>query len=547
MKKLFVAFFAIAALAAGSWAVTVNQSGGGDFTSVQAALDSGATEIIITDSAVYDENIEIGSPSDRGTPVTLTSNQTGDNRPVLASTTTSPIFDSVRNAENTGSVGVFSDGTVISNLIIKGNPDLGQYGQAALFIMADNVTIENCKIYPLPSALGQDIKFPTSLIFVAQEGDPGSHVAKANGKTSDGLLIKDCEILSVSDEGVAEPTVENLGFLQQGENSNAATFARCDHYTDAGQDVVVTFDGCSLRYIYDAGLFPSNRDNDGAGGGSVTWVMRNCFLDACGKFGIRSRGCNLIVEDSIFTRTNQGNHGDSENSAVCMQDQDGRVDISATVTNCLFVNCGGAYSKKAYYGGVNVYNAGDMTVSNCTFDLCLSGASVGTGTPKEGAVTRCTLTDCVFDRMGYNAAPALDSFGIPLADSADLVDGLYAAWDWGFDNFDSGAPWSAAFNHYQDNEAVMVVNGCLVGEIASEDTRTWDEVVATGTDSGNVLGSRLYCGVVEGLDTVTRGTPQFENTDIDSDTPYAPVAGAPNDGIGANIGGGSSVQSWSVY
>jgi len=37
--------------------------GAGDFTSVQAAIDSGATTITITDSGTYKEDVTIGDPS----------------------------------------------------------------------------------------------------------------------------------------------------------------------------------------------------------------------------------------------------------------------------------------------------------------------------------------------------------------------------------------------------------------------------------------------------------------------------------------------------
>src|SRR5215470_11153658 len=45
---------------------TVNQSGSGNFTNIQAAIDSGASTIVITDSGHYVENLEIGSPTGLG-------------------------------------------------------------------------------------------------------------------------------------------------------------------------------------------------------------------------------------------------------------------------------------------------------------------------------------------------------------------------------------------------------------------------------------------------------------------------------------------------
>lgn len=74
--------------AVGAWAataVTFNQTpGAGDFTTIQAATDSGASVITITDSGYCVENLEIGSPDSPGGPaVKLTSTKTGDQRPLI--------------------------------------------------------------------------------------------------------------------------------------------------------------------------------------------------------------------------------------------------------------------------------------------------------------------------------------------------------------------------------------------------------------------------------------------------------------------------------
>src|SRR5256885_4849458 len=86
MQKHLWAVMALLIPVVSSWAVsvTVNKSGTGNFTNIQAAIDSGASEITITDSGHYVENLEIGNPNTGSSPVTLTSNQSGTNRPVIS-------------------------------------------------------------------------------------------------------------------------------------------------------------------------------------------------------------------------------------------------------------------------------------------------------------------------------------------------------------------------------------------------------------------------------------------------------------------------------
>ena len=536
------------AMSATGWAGTVAQDGSGDYTSIQAAIDAGETLVTIIDSAVYDENVRIGDLHGAGTAVTLTSNKSGADRPTLSSTSPSGGIASVRNNENHATLALLANGSTVSNMILEGNPDVVEHGQAAIFTMADDLTIENCLIRPTASATGAgEINFPNSLIFVAMEGDPNSHVATPNGKLSDNLVFRNCELYGVPAGAVIEPTVDNEGYLLRGENSNAATLARCDHYTDAGQDCTVTFDGCTLAYGYDAGLFPSNRDDDGSGLGSVTWVLKNCLMDSFGKFGFRGRGVNLVAECTIFTRTNMGNHGDGENSAIAIQTQDGRS-CDSTVTNCLFVNCGGAFGKKAYFGGCNNHNAGTMTVEQSTFVSCLTGVGVGTGGDNGGTTT--IARNCIFQDIGSNLPGAVDFEGITIdATNEDLVDGLYPVWDLVTIQVDSGAEWSAVFNHHKDNSSTLVVDNCLVGDIMNEDVSDWDTAFLEG-----LTGCRLTAGYtgpdesIQGIETVTRATPVFANTDLDADNPYELAAGSPGQGLGVQWSACETpIDNWSVY
>ena len=545
MRKHLLTIVCIVAMSATGWAGTVAQDGSGDYTSIQAAIDAGETMVTIIDSGVYDENVRIGDLHGAGTAVTLTSNKSGAERPTLSSTTSSGPYASARNNENTATLALLANGSTVSNMILEGNPDTGEKGQAAIFTMADDLTIENCLIRPTASANSTRISFPNSLIFVAMEGDPSSHVATANGKLSDNLLFLNCEILGVHADAVIDPTADNEGYLLAGENSTADTLARCDHYTDAGQDCTVTFDGCTLKYGHDAGFFPSNREHDGALQGSVTWIVKNSVMDSFGKFAFRGRGANLIAEGSIFSRTNMTRNDNGENSAIAIQTQNDRT-CDATVTNCLFVNCGGAYSQRAFYGGCNNHNAGTMTIEQCTFVSCLTGVGVGTGGDSGGTTT--IARNCIFQDTGSNILGAVDVDGITIdATNGDLVDGLYPAWDLVLIDVSSGSEWSAVFNHHKDNTSTLVVDNCLVGDIMNEDVTDWDTAFLEG-----VTGCRLTAGYVgpdegiRGIDTVTRATPVFENTDLDSDRPYELAAGSPGQGLGVQWSE-TPIDNWSVY
>ncbi len=539
-------------------AVEVNQSGaGGAFTSIQAAIDSGAKEIIITDSGTYLEDLQIGTPEDGGPAVTLTSTKTGGERPVITPEIGRAYVHTHRSStapDRGAGLGIFSNGTKVSNLIIEGNPDLTTItanGCGAVFLMADDVVFENCLFRPAAGTLSK-IRFPNTLVFLGQQGADG--VAVPGGRDSDGCIFRKCEFTGMATDKESEPKEDGTtGFL---ENGQAETLARIDHFSLAGEPVTVTFEDCHFHHSHDAGLFPSDRSSTEAAS-PITWIARRCRFDAFGKFAFRGRGANVVVEDSIFTRTNQINNGDSENSAVAIQKQGSHIP-DGTVTNCLFVNCGSANSKRAYYGGCNNNDAGVLTIDRCTFDKCVSGVGVNTGNVAAGrdpAGPQTIVKNSIFHRTGFQSAPAVDNAGGPLAASAYLdPDGLYEAWRYGLPteggHFEGQFIWSAVFNNFttldEENAPKIVVENCLAGSIASEDTRPWADVVALPgglADPANVLGCRLVNGftagtTVEGIDTVVRGTPIFLNENPDGSLPYALAPNSPGQGLGFTPLGG---------
>ncbi|MFB3786526.1 MAG: hypothetical protein ACE15F_09155 [bacterium] len=557
MKRLFWLWMALGAAVMTGWtapSVTVNQSGAGDFKTIQEAVNSGATLITITDSANYVENVEIGDPDTGGPAVTLTSNQTGDQRPVITPAAVKTYDEVHRSGTDRGAgFGLFANNSVISNLIIEGHPDLDTgsgLGLGALFVMADNVVIQNCLFRP-HAGTAHFIEFPNTLLFFAQQGTGG--VTVSGGRDCNGCVVRDCEFTGVAtDAAVVEPTIDAPGYLERkgdkdGGYAQSAGYTRMDHYSD-GRDVTISFENCYFHHNWDYGIFPSNR---GTGGGSLNILVKGCRFDANGKFAIRSRGANVNVECCVFTRVCQGRRGDDRNAAVSIMKQDSHS-CSAQVKNCLFVNCGSANYQQGYMGGVNNSDADAMTVDHCTFVSCLNGACAGEADRGAGAnyqtgFASISISNSIFHQIGYNTPPAVDMDGITLtADHPDLQNGLYPAWDFGQANFGTNK-WSAVFNRFHDNDAMIMINNCLVGDIASEDSRPWDEALAD-----DITGCRLYCGFdynFEGAATVTRGTPVFVNTDPDAPNPFELAANSPGQGMGADFSTcrGTTITNWSVF
>jgi len=548
MKKTLwaVALFipVVSSLAATS--ITVNKSGSGNYTNIQDAIAStatnGATLITITDSGHYVENLQIGDQDAGGTALTLTSNQSGTNRPVITPSANKLYVNSARPNQQAG-FAVFANNTVISNLVIEAQPDITMGG---MFIMAQNVRVESCQFRIVVGTLAT-LGASVPLLYFGQEGDgtgaltPGTN-PKPGGRDSNGCLVRNSEFIGTASDSVPyEPVglgrdsggiVDGsmaYGYLGQrsaGDGTGQGSgYVRMDHVTD-GQDVFVTFEGCWFHHDRDYGIFPTDNKN---GAGSVNVVVKKCRFDAQGKFQVRGRGANVFVESSVFTRANQVRNNDNENSAVAVNaNNDGFHVPTGSVSNCLFVNCGSADAQTAYYGGVNAHR-GSIAVTRSTFVDCMSGVTAG-----RGGVATLSVSNSIFHQIGDNVVPAIDANGATLTNgSPDLIGGLYPAWTNGLPNF-GATKWSAVFNRFTDAPAQIIIDNCMVGTIDSEDSRTWDQALLDGT----VLGCRLYAGYdtnFVGTNTVIRGTPVFANTDPDAPNAYQLTAGSPGQGLGADL------------
>ncbi len=294
MKKIISIVAALWVPLVCSWgaaSVTVNQTGTGNFTTIQAAIDSGASLITITDSSNYVENLEIGSPAglggdplNGGPPVVLTSNQSGTNRPVITPSASKSYVD-VRQTGTSrqAGFGVFANNSIISNLVIEAYPDLG-VGMGAMFVMATNVHIENC-LFRIATGTAKTLPSQNPLLFFAEQlGTSGAQGdVLPNGRDCNGCLARNCEFLGVEpNANPLESTPDSLGYL--GEVGSAtgtgqgSGYVRMDHYSD-GRDVFVTLEGCWFHYDRDYGIFPSNF---GSGPGSINVVVKKSRLDANG-------------------------------------------------------------------------------------------------------------------------------------------------------------------------------------------------------------------------------------------------------------------------
>ena len=554
MKKSIYAASVLLVGVISGWAVsvTVNQSlpvGGGNYTNIQAAIDSGASTITITDSGHYVEDVQIGDPIANGPPVILTSTKTRSSRPVITPLAGNQYTCSRRSNQGAG-FGVFAPNSEVSNLIIEANPDVSA---GAMMVMATNVLLENC-LFRIAPGTSTTLGSSNPLLFFGQQGD-GSNTLEGKtpgGQDSNGCLVRNCEFIGMAPDadpveptgtGFDENTLPNgsQGYLDEksagagkgtGQNSG---YVRIDILTDTGEDVFITFEGCYFRYSRDYGIFPTNLKD---GGGSLHVIAKKCRFDATSKFQLRGRGAYVHAESCVFTRACQGKNGDGENSAVALQTNDGH-NPSGSVSNCVFVNNGSAFARKAYYGGVNNHNATLLTVDHCTFVDCVTGVGAGSG----GSST-LSVTNSIFHQIGDSVPPAVLAAGYALTNgSPELVSGLYPAWTNGLPNFTSEGsfPWSAVFNRYNwNNGAQLIINTCMVGSIDTEDTRTWDNALAAyqADPSTGVTGCRLYAGYdtnFVGADTVTRATPVFVNTDPDAPNAFKLAPGSPGQGLGADV------------
>jgi len=528
MKKTLWTAIATLTTALNGWAaasVTVNQSGSGNFTNIQAAIDSGATTITITDSGQYLENLQIPA----GPAVTLTSNKNGTNRPVITPVNTT-FYSNARRGNQGAGVGILANHTVVSNLIIEAQPDLAV---GAMVVIANNVRIENCLFRIATNTLNTLSATASPLLFLGQQGDPNTPTP--GGPNSDGFVARNCEFIGVAaDANPLEPTGTGEGFDGSagylGEKASGrgtgqgSGYVRMDIYTMAGEDVFVTFEGCWFHHCRDYGIFPTNV---GFNPGTLNLVVKKCRFDANGKFFVRGRGANVQVQDSVLTRAAQLRSSDTENSAIAIQQNDGHTP-SGSVSNCVFVNCGSANYQQGYFGGVNNNNGNFIGVTNCTFVACLTGVDSANGGSGSLAVSKS-----IFHQIGDNVPPAVDYGGVMITNgSPDLIGGLYPAWTNGLINFIN--KYSAVFNRFNwNNGGQILIDTCLVGSIDTEDTRPWDEARTNG-----VTGCRLFAGYdtnFVGAGTVTRGAPVFSNTDPDAPNAFQLAGGSPGQGLGANL------------
>ena len=176
-----VAALLVPVVASGATSATVRKDGaGGAYTTIQAAINSGASTITITDSGNYVEDLQIGDTGTNGPPVVLTSTNTGNNRPVITPASGN-FYENTRRANQTAGFGLLANNSSVSNLIIEAlAPAAG-----AMMVMADNVLIENC-LFRISTNTTATLGSFSPLLFFSQEGSGG--VTVPGGRDCNGCI-----------------------------------------------------------------------------------------------------------------------------------------------------------------------------------------------------------------------------------------------------------------------------------------------------------------------------------------------------------------------
>jgi len=302
MKTAFGLFLMILTVSFPGHTATVTVSGG---SGLQAAINSAnpGDVVEITDSQTYSEDVFINKA--------LTVRGADGQRPTIVATNTSTrgrlgeigqlvqtMLGGSWNADNQG-LYIESDNVTLSNLVVSNpaglnNPANAVDVPAALTIVGDHATIDNCEISASPNG-GQD----DCAVFVG-EGDltafTGSPYAGQQPQTTNNLKIQNCQItdgrrgIYVPDIGAMLSDISQAGSSQvrlRAENalvSNTTIEVARRAYQPIGAKSW-TFQDSSLKV-----RATNNQDAIRAQGGSTTFI--NCFI---GSPANRSINCQAFV------------------------------------------------------------------------------------------------------------------------------------------------------------------------------------------------------------------------------------------------------------
>lgn len=501
-KKLFMVFSVAALMALGTTVmaqtVTVSQSGGANFTSIQAAIDSidatnGVADVIqILDSATYAEQLEVGGPHE---VPEVSGDANGGTITDLINSNRDPI--TLIGTADAPAVISPQPGSLASHSVFEDDAEGDNY-QATLSYVGSRITFVNLNIQQIG-------------------GDPYG----VNGQGVD-IEFRDCLFTGVP--GTGAPGESRVNF------NNSDRIARL--YDSVGNDVL--FDGC----VFDGEL------DDGSKAEASLYFHG---INADGLFSNDS----FVFQDCTFT-----NMSDDLTALRARNAQEG--DVRQVMTNCLFIDNDGPLS---FNGGgekiadgckfVNNANGPDVNSTDKTGGLVLNGRSGRTGD--------ITITDCIFSN---NASFEVDTdvaterwAAIVIGNDGD--DGPVVIDHCTFDGNGVGVRFfDPAFrvrtvditdSIFSNNAAAAMTadgsDGSTYSYIESEGEANLNLTVTNCLFSNNGIDYDL--GTVSGSVT---GDPMYADMDMFSLQAGSPAAGTASDGT--NIGAWqevSNVEHYSVY
>ncbi len=504
MSKIkFMVFAIVAVMAFGTTAmsqtVTVSQSGGADYTSIQAAIDSiaptnGVADVIqILDSATYAEQIEVGGPHE---VPEVSGDANGGTITDLINSNRDPI--TLIGMANSPAVIAPQPGTLASHSVFEDDAEGDNY-QATLSYVGSRMTFVNLNIQQIGgepygvNGQGVDIEFRDCL-FTGKPGTGAPGESRVNFNNSDRIahLYND-----VGNEVLFDGCVFD-GELEDGTKAEASLYFHGINNSDLlfCNDTFV-FDGCTFTNMADdlTALRARNAEE-----GDVHQSMINClFIDNDGPLSFNGGG-NKVADGCKFVNNANGPEVNSTNDtgALVINGRSGRTgDIK--ITDCIFSNNASYEASQDVAGdrwaAVLVQNDGDdgpVVIDHCTFDG--NGAGVRFFDPSF-RVRTVNITDSIF------------SNNVTAGMTADGTDGSTYSY------------------------------------IESDGAANLDLTVANCLFHNN--GQDYDLGVVSGS---VSGDPMYADMDMFSLQAASPAAGAASDGT--NIGAWqevSNVEHYSVY
>ena len=359
-KTLFVTIVAlVAAVGVQAATLTVAQDGSGDATSVMAAIGAATNgdEIIIADSAVYEEDVMAGAGW------ALVGLDLPGSFTLKAADGQTPTIRAANNSERAGFLGIPGidlmgamflgcQGVLIEGITFESTSDAFNAANIAsvvtLFDCAQ-FTIRNCTV----RGAGGDIDYPEDNLGLAIAG-----IGAILPPTE--ILIEDC---------LVEET--NIGIVVSKFPDNSVL-----------GDPSVTIRGCTVQHCdgtgieVDTGAYPESPNPETTLSGPGNLFEDNMLVDTNGGISFGggyniARNCTIIdsrgtgIDYDIDERGAEPITGIVENCTVLNAASDGlRTDdnnldtIIATLTDCAFVGCSG--------DGARIDN-GQVTLTRCIF------------------------------------------------------------------------------------------------------------------------------------------------------------------------------------